>query len=229
MKRILFICALLFAGCGRKDKYVNLVNEAENKTVMIEVPMIVREIHFILKKEGLQVQSSTVTVKVQGSGVFVSPKGHILTCAHFFENGKLAGTVMAVLRNGTRLPVKVLCVDPTKDLALFKVEGAHPYAVLATKLLQEGEEVIAVGNPLGLNFSVSHGIVSHVNRSLEFDAEFTQTDAAINPGNSGGPLFNLDGELVGINARFIATGNGLGFAIAPEVIQEFLNLFIGIN
>ncbi|MBI5214758.1 MAG: Do family serine endopeptidase [Ignavibacteriae bacterium] len=160
-----------------------------------------------------------------GSGVIINPEGYILTNNHVVEGAADDG-VEVILNDTRRLKATVVGTDPTTDLAVVKVDGEDlPTAALGNSdSLEVGEWVIAVGNPLGLQSTVTAGIVSFIGRNIGIiDASnpyrienFIQTDAAINPGNSGGPLVNLYGEVVGINSA-IATTNaryqGYGFAI----------------
>ena len=159
-----------------------------------------------------------------GSGVIVNPDGYILTNNHVVEGADVDG-IEVILNDNRRFKAKVIGTDPSTDLGVIKIEGSHlPTAALGSSdEMQVGEWVLAVGNPLGLNSTVTAGIVSAVGRSGigvirdTYGIEnFIQTDAAINPGNSGGPLVNLNGEVIGINAA-IATTNaryqGYGFAI----------------
>ncbi|TAK56656.1 MAG: Do family serine endopeptidase [Bacteroidetes bacterium] len=160
-----------------------------------------------------------------GSGVIINPNGYILTNNHVVEGASDDG-VEVILNDTRRLKAVVVGTDPTTDLAVVKVDADNlPTASLGdSDSLEVGEWVVAVGNPLGLQSTVTAGIVSFIGRNIGIiDANnpyrienFIQTDAAINPGNSGGPLVNLSGEVVGINSA-IATTNaryqGYGFAI----------------
>lgn len=224
MKKI--IGALLFLaviGCG--ERYTRTVANDVPKTTMISVNVIVQQLVMTFDGGEFHVEKSTVPATIYGSGVFISPQGHILTCGHLFDMGH--STITITLNNGDSLKGTLLYEDRAKDLALVKIEGVYPYATLTTRSLKVGREVIAVGNPQVLDFSVTHGIISRINRDINEGYTFTQTDAPINPGNSGGPLFDLNGDLVGINARK-EEGDGLGFAISPETIKEFLRMFKGL-
>lgn len=160
-----------------------------------------------------------------GSGVIVSPDGYILTNNHVVEGG-VNGTVKVNLNDGREFDAKVIGRDSLTDLAVIKVEASDlPTATFGNSDdLKVGSLVLAVGNPLGLNYTVTQGIVSALGRGqLNLNGgngygveDFIQTDAAINPGNSGGGLFNLKGELIGINSAIATrTGyyQGYGFAI----------------
>lgn len=164
----------------------------------------------------------------RGSGVIFDEEGYILTNNHVVEDGV---KVEVVMTDGRRLEVEVVGRDPSTDLAVLKLEDDAVPNIVATELgdtnaMRIGEWVIAIGNPLGLEGSVTVGVVSAKGRTLQLSQTVTlhdlvQTDAVINPGNSGGPLLNLRGEVVGINTAIIrgqlASGQeaeGIGFAIS---------------
>ncbi len=158
----------------------------------------------------------------QGSGVIVSPDGYILTNNHVIDGAR---TVNVMLPDKREFSGKIVGADPKTDLAVVKIDGQNLPTVSwgdATKL-QVGEYVLAVGNPFGLNSTVTLGIVSALGRGhmgITQYEDFIQTDAAINPGNSGGALVNTNGELVGINtAIFSQTGGyqGVGFAVPTSM------------
>ena len=170
-----------------------------------------------------------------GSGVIVDPAGHIVTNNHVIAN---ATTIKVQLADGRVADAKVVGRDPDTDLAVLDIQLEHlPVMTLGrSDRLQVGDEVLAIGNPLGLQQTVTHGIVSATGRNqlgVATFENFIQTDAAINEGNSGGALVDADGELVGINTAVIAknmdaTGvEGIGFAIpvnlARGVMQEILD------
>src|SRR5581483_10211653 len=148
-----------------------------------------------------------------GSGFILSENGYIVTNNHVVEK---ASDIEIILEDGERYKAKVIGKDPKTDVALLKIEPKHklPAAVLGdSSKLEIGDWVIAVGNPFGLGHTVTAGIVSAEGRSLGLGPydDFIQTDAAINPGNSGGPLFNLQGQVVGVNTAIVAGGQGIGF------------------
>jgi serine protease Do len=150
-----------------------------------------------------------------GSGVIISGDGYILTNNHVVEGVK---DVTVTLADKQEYKAKVVGCDPKTDLAVLKIEAKKPLpsATLGdSDQLKVGEWVIAIGNPFGLSHTVTSGIVSAKERVIgagPYD-DFIQTDASINPGNSGGPLFNMRGEVVGINTAIIPQGQGIGFAI----------------
>ena len=159
------------------------------------------------------------TVRGQGSGFVYQADGLVLTNAHVVEN---TDRVMVGFQNGQRVEGRVVGLDPITDLAVVRLPaGNWPVAALGNSdNLQVGDWAIAVGNPFGLDHTVTLGIISSLNRNAsklgitDKRLDLIQTDAAINPGNSGGPLLNSDGEVVGINTLVRSgPGAGLGFAI----------------
>jgi serine protease Do len=159
-----------------------------------------------------------------GSGFIISEDGYILTNAHVVQE---ADEILVRLNDRRELAAELIGADERTDVALLKVEADDlPTLTLGdSDNLQVGEWVAAIGSPFGFDSSVTAGIVSAINRTLPRDAyvPFIQTDVAINPGNSGGPLFNLDGEVVGINSQiFTRSGGfmGLSFAIPMNVAME---------
>ena len=159
-----------------------------------------------------------------GSGFIVSKEGLIITNNHVIER---AEKIQVVLSDGERYDADVMGRDPKTDIALLKIKVRRelPVATLGNSdELKVGDWVIAVGNPFGLGHTVTAGIVSAKGRVIgagPYD-DFIQTDASINPGNSGGPLFNLRGEVVGINTAIVAGGQGIGFAIPINLAKEVL-------
>lgn len=166
-----------------------------------------------------------------GSGFVISAEGQVLTNAHVV-NG--ADTVSVTLKDGRTFQGKVLGEDPLTDVAVVKIEAAKlPTVTLGNSdQLLPGEWAIAIGNPLGLDNSVTAGIISATGRSStdvgvpDKRIGFIQTDAAINPGNSGGPLLNAAGEVIGMNTAIISGAQGLGFAIpindARQIAQQLI-------
>jgi serine protease Do len=159
-----------------------------------------------------------------GSGFILSKEGLIVTNNHVVESAK---EVTVTLANKEEYTAKVIGRDPKTDIALVKIEpkGALPVAALGdSDRLRVGDWVVAVGNPFGLNNTVTAGIVSAKGRLIgagPYD-DFIQTDASINPGNSGGPLFNLQGEVVGINTAIVSSGQGIGFAVPINLVKSLL-------
>jgi Do/DeqQ family serine protease len=166
-----------------------------------------------------------------GSGFALSEDGHIITNAHVIDG---ADTVEVTLKDGRSFTGKVLGEDPVTDVAVVKIESSNLPAVTIgdSALLQPGEWAIAIGNPLGLDNTVTAGIISATERSSnqvgvpDKRVGFIQTDAAINPGNSGGPLLNAAGEVIGMNTAIISGAQGLGFAIPINSVQEIAQQLI---
>lgn len=159
-----------------------------------------------------------------GSGFIVSADGYILTNNHVVEG---ADSILVRLSDRREYLATVIGTDPRTDVALIKIEGTElPVVRIAdSDAVRPGQWVVAIGSPFGFDYSVTAGIVSAVGRSLpdESYVPFIQTDVAINPGNSGGPLFNLDGEVVGINSQiFTRSGGfmGLSFAIPTNLVMN---------
>ncbi|WP_439510176.1 DegQ family serine endoprotease [Marinimicrobium koreense] len=166
-------------------------------------------------------------VRSMGSGFVISEDGYILTNYHVIEN---ADNIYVRLIDRREYTAEVIGTDARSDLALLKVDADDlPYLRFAdSDSLKVGEWVLAIGSPFGLDYSVSSGIVSAIGRSIpgpnnDTYVPFIQTDVAINPGNSGGPLFNLDGEVVGINSQIYTRSGGsigLSFAIPAGLAKE---------
>src|SRR5215472_2850808 len=158
-----------------------------------------------------------------GSGVIVSPDGYILTNNHVASAGN---QITVKLSDRREFPARRIGVDPKTDLALIKVEAQNlPFATLGdSSKLEQGEWVIALGSPFGLEQTMTAGIVSATGRALggAYD-NYIQTDASINPGNSGGPLLNMNGEVVGINTMIFSRSGGsegIGFSIPSNTARK---------
>jgi len=176
-----------------------------------------------------------------GSGVIISKDGYILTNNHVVEGAK---EVTVTFANQQEYKARVVGRDPKTDLAVLKVKSKESFPAVTmgdSDQLKVGDWVVAIGNPFGLNNTVTSGIVSAKGRVIgagPYD-DFIQTDASINPGNSGGPLINMKGELVGINTAILPNGQGIGFAIpvntakplVPQLIStgEVARSYLGVN
>ena len=154
--------------------------------------------------------------RASGSGVIVDAKGYILTNNHVIENAR---DITVRLSDSRKFPATLVGRDPKTDLAVLKVDAPAPLPVAEladSDRLRVGQWAIAIGNPFGLDRTVTVGIISATARNRVGVAtyeNFIQTDASINPGNSGGPLLNIDGKVIGINTAIVATGQGIGFSI----------------
>ena len=162
-----------------------------------------------------------------GSGFVISEDGYIVTNNHVIDS---ADEIMIEFFSGEELPATVVGTDRNTDLALLKVESDTPLPFVQfgdSDLSRVGDWVMAMGNPLGQGFSVSVGIISARNRALSgsYD-DFIQTDAAINRGNSGGPLFNLEGEVIGVNTAILSPNGGsigIGFSMSSNVVSAVVD------
>ena len=168
---------------------------------------------------------------VRGSGFYVTQDGYIMTNNHVVEN---ATKIQVTLHNGKKVSGKVIGLDPKTDLAIIKVDEKTPLPLAFgdSDALEIGEWAIAVGNPFGLEASVTVGVVSAKGRNqlhiTDFE-DFIQTDAAINPGNSGGPLLDIEGNVIGINTAIVSGSGGymgIGFAIPSNMAKRIMDQLI---
>lgn len=177
--------------------------------------------------EGMPQRRSPQRSNALGSGFVISSDGFIVTNNHVIDG---ADQIEIEFYSGERLPATVVGTDPSTDIALLKVESdeAIPFVKFGdSDTARVGDWVLALGNPLGQGFSASTGIVSARNRELSgsYD-DYLQTDAAINRGNSGGPLFNLKGEVIGVNTAILSPNGGsigIGFSMASNVVSQVVN------
>jgi len=229
MTTIIFSVLLLYLFGNAQDNLQVQILAAKNKVL----PALV---HIEPIKEVFS-EGKRIKVQVTGSGVIFSEDGYILTNNHVAEKAR---NVFCTLENRDEVRAEVVGLDALTDLAVLKLDLSDkdyktvPYAKFGdSDSLEVGEIVMALGSPLGLSRSLSLGVISSIDRYFEDVGEMVspfnlwiQTDAAINPGNSGGPLININGEVVGINARAIFFGENLGFAIpintAKLVIDRIL-------
>lgn len=189
----------------------------------------------VVSVTGMSVDPFNIQERVKwviGSGLVVDDEGLVLTNAHTVLE---LDEVYITLSGGAIKPAEVLGSDPILDLAVLKITGLHGDLRAArlgdSDTLQVGEDVIAIGNSMGLEKTVSRGIISGLNRTLpirpmNWEVPYIQTDAALSTGNSGGPLVNRCGEVIGINSKVLETGENIGFAIpiniAKNVIPELV-------
>jgi 2-alkenal reductase len=177
----------------------------------------------------VHIQITTATGSGSGSGFFYDREGHIVTNNHVVED---AETIRVVLADGSQVAAEVVGTDPDADLAVIRVDAPADLVVPAelgdSSKVQVGQWAIAIGNPFGLERTVTRGIISALGRVFPQESGFSianliQTDAAINPGNSGGPLLDLRGRVIGVNTMIISESGasaGLGFAIPVNIVKK---------
>jgi len=194
-------------------------------------PAVARDVSSLVK----QIGEAVVQVKTSGglgSGFFLNEDGYLITNFHVIEGETEISVEVYQQKNGqldreTYKQVKIIAINKFHDLALLHIEDKNapkfqPVTLGSADALNVGEGVFAIGSPLGLERTVTQGIVSTKTRQLEGNL-YLQTSTQINPGNSGGPLFNLAGEVVGVTNMKITFGEGLGFAIPVELVKNFLD------
>jgi putative serine protease PepD len=183
----------------------------------------------------------------EGSGIVLSADGLILTNYHVVDPATNGGDVTAVLQDGRSVPVQIVGSAPSFDLAVVRAQGVTgliPVQLGSSNTVRVGQQVVAIGSPLGLSGTVTHGIISALDRPVRSGGEGSgqdtvldaiQTDAAINPGNSGGPLTDMQGRVIGINSAIASLGSGfgqsgsigLGFALpvdqARRIVDELIH------
>lgn len=218
------MCLVYVLSMEPREKFVPVVDKVMPAVVEIHVSGLIETVD-------RQYMPATRAAKILGSGVYISSKGHILTCAHLFSDFKKIESITIVESDGGVVSGTLVKVSSKTDLAVVRVlfYDKTPKVKLADpRKLKVGQEVFAIGSPLGLSFTVTNGIISALYRDFEGAYNITQSDTVINPGNSGGPLFNLKGELVGINVfiispnSFFPTFSGLGFSVQCGEIFRFL-------
>jgi len=160
----------------------------------------------------------------QGSGFVVDPSGYIVTNHHVVADAK---RIEVTLADGETYEAELVGSDEKLDIALLNIEAGRELEAVEfgdSGAVRVGQWVVAVGNPFGLNYSVTTGVVSAKGRSIgqsPYD-NFIQTDASINPGNSGGPLFDLEGRVIAVNSAIIRNGQGIGFAVPAEMVRKII-------
>ncbi len=165
---------------------------------------------------------SVVTDKSMGSGFFIAADGYVVTNQHVIAG---AQKIVVLTYDKKTIPAVVMGSDFVRDVALLKIQGNYDALPLAdSDSLQVGKKVVAIGNPLGLSFTVTEGIISALHRKgpsgLE---EYIQTDVSLNPGNSGGPLIDTSGHVIGLNNFKVGGAENLGFALESNAIREALH------
>lgn len=172
-----------------------------------------------------QLPNQQFTQQGLGSGFIVSEDGYVVTNNHVVDRAR---DIEVILEGGEKYKAEVVGKDPRTDIAVLKINPKRKLQAVRfgnSDKIEIGDWVIAIGNPFGLGHTVTAGIVSAKGRSLgmgNYD-DFIQTDAPINPGNSGGPLFNLDGEVVGVDSAIVAGGQGIGFAIPANMVSHVVD------
>jgi Do/DeqQ family serine protease len=202
-----------------------------SKTVTSQVPDVFNDPFFREFFGGAQIPPQKQIQRGSGSGFIINSNGQILTNSHVVDG---ADEVKVTLKDGRSFNGRVLGTDPVTDVAVVKIEAQNlPVVKIGdSEKLQPGEWAIAIGNPLGLDNTVTVGIISATGRLSsqvgipDKRVSFIQTDAAINPGNSGGPLLNAAGEVIGMNTAIINGAQGLGFAIPIATAQRIADQLI---
>lgn len=209
---------------NKTEDFVSIVNDNMPSVVGVSV----------LKPDGIGILDFDVTEKWGiGTGIVLSEKGYILTNQHLAS--KINMSVTVTLDNGEEVNGKVIWNEANLDLAIIKIEerdDLKPVELGSIEKSKIGEDVIAIGNPLGLEFqkSVTKGVISGLNRTLKVEdntstvvmESLIQTDASINTGNSGGPLINKEGKVIGVNTVKITSAEGIGFAVPIDIIKPIL-------
>ncbi len=210
---------------GTLPSLAPLVESVKGAVVNIDVRKEVKGDELLAMPARMRRGDRPPTSQGSGSGVIVDSRGLVLTNNHVVSD---AVTIRVRLDDGRSLDAEILGRDPLTDLALIRLKGKLdklPSVALGdSSQMRVGDFVVAIGNPFGLAHTVTLGIVSAKDRDImagPYD-QFLQTDAAINPGNSGGPLFNLKGEVVGINTMINAAGNSIGFAVPSNLARALV-------
>lgn len=211
-----------------------LLDIAEALTIKVYEKASPSVVHITSKVIAMDFYGGAYPREGTGSGFVIDKRGHIVTNNHVVEN---AETIEVTLLDGTRVEADIIGVDPLNDLSVIHVDvepdKLHPVDMGFGGEIKVGQRAIAIGNPFGLDWTLTSGVVSSLGRPLRISSDriifdVIQTDAAINPGNSGGPLLNSRGQLIGVNTAIRAGAENIGFAIplstvrriVPELIQN---------
>ena len=237
-KKIIAYTITLFLACTTQITFANHTHMTKViEKIMPAVVEVISEQHknpvkkgFEMRKEG---QRQQINPFLSGSGFIISADGYVITNAHVVNNAfNDGGIIHIIFENGEKYEVDLVNYDEDSDIALLKVKENQiqfPFVVWGSTP-EIGEKTIAIGSPMNLSFSATFGNVSALERFLPNApafVSFIQTDAAVNPGNSGGPLFNENGEVIGINTIIMTGGQsqgsiGLGFAIDGTYAQKII-------
>ncbi|HQN47979.1 MAG TPA: trypsin-like peptidase domain-containing protein [Caldisericia bacterium] len=198
-----------------QSQIIDVAEKVSPAVVKISTTQVVSDLFFSYETSGL------------GSGYLISPNGEIVTNNHVVSDAK---KITVTLSDGSEYDATIIGTDPSSDIALIKIDGKDlPNLSFGdSSTLKVGQSVIAIGNPYGLDHTVTTGVISALERSLTFDDGTTlvgviQTDAAINPGNSGGPLLTLTGDVIGMNTAIQQSAQGIGFAISSSTIIKVIS------
>jgi serine protease Do len=239
---LLFIISVVASGASLEGmRGQNSTPATQGKTVVLDVPSIAERVNEVV----VNVRSTSENGENLGSGFIIDQRGYIATNFHLISNAeprrgsgqrgpeqqsapKLVTNVTVTLHDGRQFPASIKGYDEATDIALLEIVPANAQLPIGdlgdSDALRVGEWVIAIGNPLGLDHTVTLGILSAKGRTGfggQFD-DFLQTDAAINPGNSGGPLLNAQGKIVGINTLVLERTQGLSFSIPINTLKSIL-------
>lgn len=236
MKKILTSCILLalmlFTSC-KQTNLQQIVKDSQMKPQLITTNGSINEITSACIPSVVAISANSFNSQSVGSGVCVADNGLIVTNYHVVND---ANSIYLYLANGKTTSAQILWKDKALDLALIKSKISIPWLEIAPYgSYSIGEEVIAIGTPIDLNFkhSVTKGVISAINRTVQVDNEngysqmthLLQHDASINPGNSGGPLINSNGQIIGINTIKVEDAEGMGFAIVCDTILPVIKNF----
>lgn len=228
----LLLCGVLI-GCANVSTTANLNKPAYPTPFFVEIvkavkPSIVNISTNKIKNQNVsQDKMLNSPLTSLGSGFIITENGIIVTTNHVISN---AETIIVCISANEIYKANIIATDKEKDIAIIKIEPQKPLPFIklgSSSTLEVGEWVIAIGNPFGLEKTVTAGIISAKGRVIgsgKYD-ELLQTDAAINPGNSGGPLLNMKGEVIGINTAIIGSStshSGIGFAIPIDTVRSII-------
>lgn len=212
---------------AKSPAVVKITAESKSQSAAQSEPQVPDNVPDIFKRFLDPRRAPQRKASASGSGFLISKDGYVLTNNHVVEG---ATSVVVRLIDRREYDAEIIGTDPQSDLALLKIKEKNlPFLKFAdSEKAKVGEWVLAIGSPFGLDYSVSAGIISAIGRSIPSDGSqnyvpFIQTDVAINPGNSGGPLFNLDGDVVGINSQIYTRSGGsigLSFAIPSSLAED---------